>query len=38
MVEPPESARFAFWPRRKKRKVRRRLRERPARATPLFGR
>ncbi|MDF3052572.1 MAG: glk [Geminicoccaceae bacterium] len=39
IVEPPESARFGFWPRRKKRKVRRRLKERrAARAAPLFGR
>jgi len=37
IVEPPESGRFGFWPRRKKRKVRPRMRERRARA-PLFGR
>ena len=39
IVEPPESARFGFWPRRKRRKVRRRLKERrAAHAAPLFGR
>ena len=35
MVEPPDSAHFGFWPRRRKNKVRRKERVRLTRLSPL---